>query len=74
MDIRLAGARDGVDAAVEIFRELGLRAVFATAHSDTAVRRRAEPASPLGWLQKPYTTLSLVEAVRRAVKDLSTPR
>jgi DNA-binding NarL/FixJ family response regulator len=66
MDIRLASKRDGVDAALDLFRMHGLRCIFATAHADREVRSRAEPASPLGWLQKPYTMASLVELVRSA--------
>jgi DNA-binding NarL/FixJ family response regulator len=64
MDIRLAGARDGVDAAGDLFRELGLRCIFATAHDDQNVRNRAQPYSPLGWLTKPYTMASLTSVVR----------
>jgi two-component system, response regulator PdtaR len=70
MDIRLSGDRDGVDAALELFRVYGVRSIFATAHSDSDVRRRAAPADPLGWLQKPYTMSALVVMVRQAVKDL----
>ncbi|MGA6964768.1 MAG: response regulator, partial [Xanthobacteraceae bacterium] len=54
MDIRLIGKADGVDAALEIFRETGIRCIFATAHHDARMRSRAEPAAPLGWLPKPY--------------------
>ena len=71
MDIRLSGKRDGIDAAVELFREHGVRCVFATAHNDRDTRVRAEPAFPLGWLQKPYTMASLVEIVRQALNDLN---
>jgi DNA-binding NarL/FixJ family response regulator len=67
MDIRLAGKRDGVDAAGDLFRELGLRCVFVTAHEDRQVRARAEPFAPLGWLTKPYSMVSLVSAVRQAI-------
>lgn len=67
MDIRLAGERDGVDAAAELFRELGIRCIFATAHDDQRTRSRAEPFSPLGWLAKPYMMVSLVAAVRQAI-------
>ncbi|WP_407179959.1 response regulator [Bradyrhizobium sp. STM 3562] len=67
MDIRLAGRRDGVDTAGELFRELGVRCIFATAHDDEDTRARAEPFAPLGWLAKPYTMASLVASVRRAV-------
>ena len=70
MDIRLSGDRDGVDAALELFRAYRIRSIFATAHSDSEVRRRAAPADPLGWLQKPYTMSALIYMVRQAVNDL----
>jgi DNA-binding NarL/FixJ family response regulator len=72
MDIRLVGQRDGVDAALELFGRHGIRCIFATAHSDQEVLRRAEPACPLGWLQKPYTMPSLVAAVRRALDEVNS--
>jgi len=75
MDVRLAGDRDGIDTALTLFAEQGLRCVFATAHHDAHARRRAEPASPLGWLAKPYTMASLVTMVSRALDELSsTPK
>jgi DNA-binding NarL/FixJ family response regulator len=73
MDIRLAGRRDGVDAALELFRTLGIRCIFASAHDDGEVRRRAQPATPLGWLGKPYTMGSLVDMVWRALGELKEP-
>jgi len=69
MDVRLAGRRDGVDAAGELFRELGIRCIFATAHDDQLIRSRAEPFAPLGWLAKPYTMASLVAYVQRALGE-----
>jgi DNA-binding response OmpR family regulator len=66
MDIRLASARDGIDAARELFRELHVRCIFATAHDDLHTRARAEPYAPLGWLAKPYTMASLVALVMEA--------
>jgi two-component system, response regulator PdtaR len=69
MDIRLAGARDGIEAAIEIFKALGVRCIFATAHFDQDARTRAEKAAPLGWLQKPFSMASLVAAVRGAVRE-----
>jgi two-component system, response regulator PdtaR len=68
--VRLAGERDGIHAAVEIFRKLGIRCIFATAHYDRHSIERAQPAMPLGWLQKPYSMVSLVNAVCRALKEL----
>ena len=70
MDIRLIGKADGVDAALEIFRETGIRCIFATAHHDARMRSRAEPAAPLGWLPKPYGAHALVAMVERAVAGL----
>lgn len=70
MDIRLASERDGIDAARELFKELGIRCIFATAHDDPHTRRRAEPYAPLGWLAKPYTMTSLVTSVVDALSQL----
>jgi len=65
MDIRLAGKRDGIDAALELFREHGIRCIFASAHSDEDARRRAAPAKPLGWIEKPYSVPAVVAFIRR---------
>jgi DNA-binding response OmpR family regulator len=70
MDIRIAGDRDGIDTALELFHSHGIRSIFASAHSDADSRRRAESAAPLGWLQKPYTMASLTAMVRAAVREL----
>ena len=70
MDIRLSGQRDGIEAAIELFRATGIRCVFATAHDDAWMRLRARPANPLGWLPKPYTSRDLIETVRSAVETL----
>jgi DNA-binding NarL/FixJ family response regulator len=71
MDIRLNGARDGIDAALALFERFGIRSIFATAHHDAAMRARAEPASPLGWLPKPYSMHSLVARVKSAAAELT---
>ena len=71
MDIRLIGKRDGVDAALEMFRETGVRCIFATAHHTLATRSRAAPTAPLGWLPKPYSMEDLVEMIRLAVAELN---
>jgi len=70
MDIRIAGDRDGIDTALELFRSHGIRCIFASAHSDHDSRRRAAPAAPLGWLQKPYSMASLTAMVRAALHEL----
>jgi two-component system, response regulator PdtaR len=73
MDIRLAGRRDGVDAAIELLAHLGVRSIFATAHSDQETRRRAERANPLGWLQKPYPSKALVALVNESLGAKNQP-
>jgi two-component system, response regulator PdtaR len=70
MDIHLASKRDGIDAARELFHDLGIRCIFATAHDDPITRDRAEPYAPLGWLAKPYTMGSLVGLVTEALTKL----
>ncbi|MFC7539688.1 response regulator [Siccirubricoccus deserti] len=68
MDIRLAGSRDGIDAAAEIRSQLGILSLFATAHSDAATRSRGDAAaSPLGWLSKPYSHSEIAAAVSEAI-------
>ncbi len=68
MDIRLLGDRDGIDAALEIYRLYGVRSVFTSAHSDEESRRRAEPAMPYGWIEKPYAVATIVGFLQR-LKD-----
>jgi DNA-binding NarL/FixJ family response regulator len=70
MDIRLAGRKDGVYAAVELYKQYGIRCIFATAHSDEEVRRRGKEAHPIGWIQKPYSMRALVEAVRKGIAEI----
>lgn len=72
MDIRLKGPRNGLDVALEIFELFGIRCLFATAHHDLEIERRAALARPLGWLQKPYTVDMLVALTRRSVAELQS--
>jgi DNA-binding NarL/FixJ family response regulator len=74
MDVRLAGRRDGIDAAIQLFREHGIPCIFATAHYDAEAHARARPAKPLGWLQKPYTMPDLVALVRQVTDALGKER
>jgi DNA-binding NarL/FixJ family response regulator len=69
MDVRLLSHRDGVEAALTIFRTTGIRSIFATAHDDPHTRARAAEAKPLGWIAKPYAMDALVALVRQALKE-----
>jgi CheY-like chemotaxis protein len=55
MDIRLIGSRDGIDAADEIHKRLGIGSIFVTANTDPQTRQRALALQPLGFLEKPLT-------------------
>jgi two-component system, response regulator PdtaR len=75
MDVHLASAPDGVQAAIAIYERLGLRCIFASAQADATMRKQAERACPFGWLDKPYTPEQLLEAVSQAVAQLdAAPR
>lgn len=53
MDVRLKGARDGIDAASDIVAELPVKVVFLTGENDAQTMSRAEPIQPAAWLAKP---------------------
>jgi two-component system, response regulator PdtaR len=63
MDVRLLGARDGIDAATEIWQRFAIRSLLVSANLDTAARAKASAANPIGFLEKPYTPRSLLAAV-----------
>ena len=54
MDISLPGKRDGVDAAIEIFKRCSVRSIFASAPADPAAEALAATARPVAWLPKPF--------------------
>jgi two-component system, response regulator PdtaR len=67
MDIRLAGERDGIDAAVELFQRYAIRSIFVSGHFDGATRRRAEAAKPYAMIDKPIDPDALIAAIARAL-------
>jgi len=70
MDIRLAGERDGIDAAASCSMN-SISAVFSRPPMTTPrPASGAKPFAPLGWLPKPYTARSLVTLVTEAVSAL----
>jgi two-component system, response regulator PdtaR len=69
---RRSSPRSMTTSGLGLFRKQGIRCIFATAYHDPATRGRAEPAAPLAWLPKPYTMLSLVGTIRRALAELGS--
>jgi len=70
MDIYLRGLRDGIDAALEIFEQCGIRSIFASALADASGKARADAARPLAWLAKPFTDQKLVRTIEAAMSDV----
>jgi signal transduction histidine kinase len=70
MDIRLAGAMDGVEASEMIRHELGLPVIYLTAHSDGPTLQRAKVTEPFGYILKPFETRELEKTVARRTAKL----
>lgn len=69
MDIRLAGAMDGIEVALAL-RTHGIPSLFASANSDPGTVARGQAARPLGWLGKPFSEPALVAAVEQALRQI----
>jgi len=69
MDVRLAGPRDGIQAAAEILDRFGIRSIFVSAFSDPTTRARADQAKPIAWLAKPVAAQKLVTTVTAALRE-----
>ena len=59
LDIRLAGAVDGIAAAMEIRRRFGIPVVFLTASNSDEQLQRAQEAFPYGYVLKPFRAKDL---------------
>lgn len=65
MDIGLVGPGDGILAACEIRRQLGIPSLFVTGETGPDVRSRAAEADPVGFLAKPLLVAELRECLER---------
>ena len=70
MDIRIKGEKDGVDTALLLRKKFDIPVIFVTAYSDEDMRRRADEASPLGYLVKPVRDSDLKVALSQAEERL----
>ena|SRR5262245_37055753 len=66
MDVRLAGASDGIETARKIQAERPVNVVFVTAHHDSKTRARAAAAAAVGFVPKPFSCEELLSAVSAA--------
>src|SRR5262245_57782651 len=67
MDIRLAGAIDGIEAATAIQKEQDIPVIYLTSHSDKETTRRAKHTKPFGFLVKPFNEAELRCSIEMAI-------
>ncbi|MDD4136569.1 MAG: response regulator [Methanoregula sp.] len=67
MDIHLAGAMDGIEAAGAIHAKHGIPVIFLTAYADTALLQRAKVTEPYGYILKPYDERELYSVIEMAL-------
>jgi CheY-like chemotaxis protein len=68
MDIRLKGAKDGVQAAEEIHGQVDVPLVYLTAHSDRLTVDRAKRTHYDGFLLKPFRARELQSTIEVALE------
>ena len=67
MDVRLAGAMDGVETADRMRRECDVAVIYLTAHSDRATLDRAKLTEPFGFILKPFEERDLEPHIEMAL-------
>jgi two-component system, response regulator PdtaR len=67
MDIRLATARDGIEAAIELRQKLNIDSLIVSSHIDQETLQRAAAASPSGFVSKPFSEATLARAIAAAL-------
>lgn len=68
MDVRLGGAKDGVDAALAIHATVGSKVIFVTGSREPATMDRISLDHPAGVLFKPVSDWQLRDAIQAALK------
>jgi len=74
MDIKIQGAVDGIETALEMREELDLPVIFITAFADDEIIERAKPCEPLGYLVKPFDKRELHATIEMAHYKLRMER
>ena len=67
MDIRLAGPKDGIQAAAEIRKRISVPIIYLTAYSDRITLDRAKSTEPDGYVLKPFHERQLQVAIEVAM-------
>jgi signal transduction histidine kinase/DNA-binding NarL/FixJ family response regulator len=74
MDIRLAGAMDGIEAAQAIHAAYRIPVLFLTAHADEKTVERARQAGAFGYLLKPFDERDLRIQIEMALYKSTAER
>jgi signal transduction histidine kinase len=67
MDVRIRGARDGIDTAAMLRQRFDVGVVYLTAHADQATIDRAKQTEPYGYLVKPVKPAELLGTIEVAL-------
>jgi len=67
MDIRLRGAKDGIETAAEIRERFHVPVIFVTAHADYATLDRARITEPFGYIVKPFQSINFRAQIEMAL-------
>ncbi len=71
MDIMIKGDMTGIEAAVEIKKEMDVPVIFLTAYADEATLAKAKIADPHGYILKPFKEADIQAAVEMALNKHS---
>jgi len=74
MDIKLANNSDGVEVARRLQSEKPVSVLFTSAYVDQRTFERASAVNPVGFLGKPYSPQSLLNALAIAGEETKQPR
>jgi PAS domain S-box-containing protein len=69
MDIFLKGKIDGIDAADEIKKNMGVPIIYLTAHGDKNTQERAKSTEPFAYLLKPFDIDILRQNIDQALYE-----
>jgi PAS domain S-box-containing protein len=67
MDVRIAGATDGIDTAIEMRRHQDVPVIFLTAFGEQSILDRAKQAQPYGYILKPFDDRELRVVIEMAL-------
>ncbi|MDQ1349752.1 MAG: Response regulator, partial [Acidobacteriota bacterium] len=67
MDIRLAGAMDGIEAAEKIHERFNIPLIYLTAFADSETLQRTRITEPFGYLLKPFEPRVLLSTIEIAL-------